>query len=76
MNYGIPAILSIASFNGTKFKKNKEVLVFRKNEDLIEKIILLKENKKKSNQISRNSKLAIQKKYDSYKILSKYNKVI
>ena len=76
MNYGIPAILSVASFNGTKFKKNKEVLVFRKNEDLIEKIIMLKENKKKSNQISRNSKLAILKKYDFDKILSNYNKVI
>jgi len=76
MNHGIPAILSITSFSATNFKKNKEVLVFRKNEELIKKIILLKENKKKSNQISKNSKLAIRKKYDFYKNLSKYEKLI
>ena len=76
MSFGIPALLSKNSFINTNFKKNKEVLVFKNNEELIKKIFYLKESKIKANQISKNSKLAIKKKYNADKILSKYNKII
>ena len=60
----------------TKFKKNKEVLVFRDDEELIKNIYYLKNNKKKANQLSINSQMIIKKKYNGNKVLLKYNKII
>jgi glycosyltransferase involved in cell wall biosynthesis len=76
MSYGIPAILSINSFSNTNFKKNKEVLVFRNDEELIKNIFHLIENKKAANRLSINSQMIIKKKYSKNKILSNYNKII
>ena len=76
MSYGIPAILSINSFSNTSFKKNKEVLVFRNDEELIKNIFHLIENKKAANQLSINSQIIIKKKYNRNKVLSKYTKII
>ena len=76
MSYGIPVILSENAFVNTKFKKNKEVLVFRNDEELIKNIYYLKNSKTKSNQLSNNSKNIIKKKYNGNKVLLKYNKII
>ena len=76
MSYGIPTILSINSFINTNFKKNKEVLVYRTNEELIKKIFSLIENKKMANQLSINSQMIIKKRYNRDKVLSKYSKII
>ena len=76
MSYGIPAILSMNAFINTKFKKNREVLVFRNDEELIKNIYYLKNNKIKANQLSINSQKIINKKYNRDKVLLKYNKII
>jgi glycosyltransferase involved in cell wall biosynthesis len=76
MSYGIPCIVSINSFKNTEFNKNREVLVFKNNEDLINKIFFLKENKFKAKQLSINSINSIKKKYNIKKTLSKYNKIV
>jgi len=76
MSYGIPAILSMNAFVNTKFKKNREVLVFRNDEELIKNIYYLKNNKTKANQLSINSQKIVKKKYNRDKVLLKYNKII
>ena len=76
MSYGIPVILSVNAFVNTKFKKNREVLVFRNDEELIKNIYYLKNNKAKASQLSINSQKIIKKKYNRNKVLSKYNKII
>ena len=62
MSYGIPVILSMNAFVNTKFKKNKEVLVFGNDEELIKNIYYLKNNKTKATQLSNNSQKIIKKK--------------
>ena len=76
MGFGIPSIMSTNAHINTKFKQNSEVLVFKNNEEFINKIFLLKENKSKANKLSINSITAVKKKYNMNKILSKYNKII
>jgi hypothetical protein len=76
MSYGIPSIISTDSFINMKFKKNKEVLVFRNEEDLIKNIFSLKKNKKLADKLATNSRLILKKKYKMNKILSKYNEII
>jgi glycosyltransferase involved in cell wall biosynthesis len=76
MSYGIPAILSINSFANTSFKKNKEVLVFRNDEELIKNIFHLIESKKAANQLSINSQIIIKKKYNRNKVFLKYGEII
>ena len=76
MSYGIPTIVSTNSFEGVNLKKNKELLVYEKNSELIKKIFFLKENKNIANQLSFNSRKVIGKKYSSNKILSKYEEII
>ena len=76
MSYGIPTIVSTNSFVNTKLKKNKEVLVFKNDDELIEKILYLRNNKKIANRLSTNSQIITKKKYSRDKVLSKYNKII
>ena len=76
MSYGIPVILSMNAFVNTKFKKNREVLVFKNDDELIKNIYYLKNNKTKANQLSINSQKIIKKKYNGNKVLLKYNKII
>ena len=76
MSYGIPVILSVNAFVNTKFKKNREVLVFRNDDELIKNIYYLKNNKAKANQLSINSQKVVKKKYNRDKVLLKYNKII
>ena len=76
MSYSIPAVISSDSFISTKFKKNKEVLVFKNEDDLIKNILYLKKNKKLANKLSTNSQILLKKKYYMNKALSKYNEII
>jgi len=68
--------LSANAFVNTKFKKNKEVLVFENDEELIKNIYYLKNNKTKAIHLSNNSQKIIKKKYNGNKVLLKYNKII
>jgi len=76
MSYGIPTISSKISFEGLDFKKNKEILVYKNNSELINNIILLKKNRKKANRLSYFSHKAIRGRYNWNKVLLKYNKII
>ena len=76
MSYGIPAVLSNNSFINTKFKKNKEVLVFKNDDELIKNIFNLIKNKKIANRLSINSSAIVQKKYNRNKVLLKYGEII
>lgn len=76
MSYGIPSVLSHKSFINMGFKKNKDVLVFKNNQELLDKIFYLIKNKKKAHELSINSKKIVIKKYNSSKVLSKYSKII
>ena len=50
MRLGLPTIISKQSFNNL-FKKNKNVIVYNSNDDLIAKILKIKFNKKISNKL-------------------------
>ena len=76
LNIGIPAILSNNSFSKSNFKKNKEVLVFKNDKELIKNIFYLIENKKAANQLAINSQKTIKKKYNRNKVLLKYAEII
>ena len=76
MSFGIPAILSNNSFSNSSFKKNKEVLVFKNDEELLKNIFLLIRNKKTANRLSVNSQIIIKKHYNKNKALLNYNEII
>jgi glycosyltransferase involved in cell wall biosynthesis len=76
MSYGIPAVISNDAHINTKFKKNKEVVVFNNTKELIKKIFYLIENKNFSNILSNNSQKVIKRQYNLNKALSKYNDII
>ena len=76
MSFGIPAILSNNSFSNSGFKKNKEVLVFKNDEELLKNIFLLIRNKKTANRLSVNSQIIIKKHYNKNKALLNYNEII
>ena len=76
MSYGLPCISSKTALQNTFFKKGKEVLVYENNEEFIKIIEKLKNDKKLSNNISKSSYSAFNKKYSKNKILSIYDKII
>ena len=76
MSFGIPVIVSKESFVAGIFKINTNVCVFKKNEDLINLVIKLKENKKLANKLSFNSSKILKNNFNSMKILKKYQNII
>ena len=76
MSFGIPTILSKESFPKGLLKKNQDVLVYSNEKELIKSILYLKENKKISNKLSKNSQKVIKKKFNNSRIFSKYEKII
>tara|TARA_Y100001970_G_scaffold291468_1_gene428713 strand:+ start:11281 stop:12432 length:1152 start_codon:yes stop_codon:yes gene_type:complete len=76
ISYGLPCISSLQSFNNTFFKKGKEVLVYKNDNDFVKLIIKLKESKTFSNQISKASYSGFLRKYDERRLLSTYDKII
>ena len=76
MSHGLPCIASLNSFKNTFFSKGKEVLVYKNELEFIKVIKKLKDNKKFSKTISKNSYNGIKKKYNKNKIFSLYDKII
>ena len=76
MSYGIPAVISQKSHPGSLVKQNRELLVYDNEKQLINCIFKLIENKKFSNQISRNAHSCIRKKFSFPKTYDKYIKLI
>ena len=76
MSYGLPCISTQISYKNTILKKNKEILVYQNDNDLINFIKKLKTDKKFSNKISKLSYLAVKSKYSEKKVLSQYQKII
>ena len=75
MSFGIPTVIRTNPNIEKKFKNGKEVLLSKNTDELINKIIQLKKNKKLANKLSINSQMLIKKKY-SNKVLLKYSKII
>ena len=76
MSFGIPAITSKESFDSSLFRKNKDVYVYSTNEELVKLIFSLKENKKISNKLSKNSYQTLKNKFSPLKIFIKYRKIV
>ena len=76
MSYGIPTVASKESFIKDLFKKNKDIVVFSNNKELIKVILRLKENKRFANTLSKNSLNTVKNKFGPSKIYLKYQKII
>ena len=76
MSYGIPTICSFKSFNNSVLKKNKDVLVYKNDEQLINLILKLKTNKTLSNKISNNGYKKVKTNFNWDLVLKKYSKII
>ena len=76
MSFGIPAITSKESFDSNLLRKNKDVYVYSSNEELVKLIFNLKENKKISNKLSKNSYQTLKNKFSPLKIFIKYRKIV
>ena len=76
MSYGLPTITSIESFDKNTFKKNKDILVYSKKNELIKFLLSLKEDKKLSYKLSRNSFNTTKNKFKFSKIFMKYQKIL
>ena len=76
MSYGLPTITSVESFDKSTFKKNKDILVYSKKNELIKFLLSLKEDKKLSDKLSRNSFNTTKNKFKFSKIFMKYQKIL
>jgi len=76
MSYGIPTISSSISFKDTNLKKNKEIMVYKNDDELIQNIEKIVQNKKLAKNLSVSSHKVIKNKYKWDKIFSKYNNII
>ena len=76
MSYGLPTITSVESFDKSTFKKNKDILVYSKKNELIKFLLSLKEDKKLSYKLSRNSFNTTKNKFKFSKIFMKYQKIL
>ena len=76
ISFGIPTIASIDSFKGLNLKRNKELEVYKNNEDLVKKIIKIKKNKIKAVSLSNYGYKAIRNRFDWNKTLFKYGQIV
>ncbi len=76
MRIGLPTITSERCFNAAHFKKNKDILVYKNQKELINHIIKLKTNKNLSNKISSGCYKKIKNKFTWEKSLREYSKLI
>jgi glycosyltransferase involved in cell wall biosynthesis len=75
MSYGLPVVVSKSSFPKS-LVENKEVIVYKNDNQLIHCILRLINNKKISNKISKNSFKSIKKKFGLLKTYDKYQNII
>ena len=76
MRIGLPTVISEKCFNSFDFKNNKEVVLYKNQEELVKKIIQLKKNKIISNKISYNGRKKIKKYYSWSSALKQYDSII
>ncbi len=77
MSFGLPSVCSKKSSKDSFFfKKNKDLLVYDTENELVNSIINFITNKKLANKISNNAYSVIRKKYSWNLILSNYEKII
>jgi len=76
MSYGLPSVVSQKAYPQSIIKKNKEILVYKNDSELISHIFKLIENKTFSNKISINSYNCIKKKFNLKKIYRGYVELI
>jgi glycosyltransferase involved in cell wall biosynthesis len=75
MSYGLPT-LALKKAKNNEFKDNKEIIYFKNNDELIKKIIKVKNNKKFSEAISKICYSRISKNYSWDKRLLKYQNLL
>jgi glycosyltransferase involved in cell wall biosynthesis len=75
MSYGLPT-LALKKAKNNEFKDNKEIIYFKNNDELIKKIIKVKNNKKFSEAISKICYSRISKNYSWDKRLLKYQTLL
>jgi glycosyltransferase involved in cell wall biosynthesis len=75
MSYGLPALVSKNSLP-KNLLENKEVIVYKNNNQLIHNILKLINNKKISNKISNNAFNALKNKFELSKAYGNYSKII
>jgi len=76
MRIGIPTIASEKCFNSFDFKKNKEIMVYKNQKELVKNIIKLKLNKAISNKLSYSGQKKIKKSYSWEEALKQYDSII
>ena len=76
MRIGLPTVISEKCFNSFDFKNNKEVVLYKNQEELVKKIIQLKKNKIISNKISYNGRKKIKKYYSWSSALKQYDSIV
>ncbi len=76
MRIGLPAIVSEKCFNSLNFKKNRDLLVYKNDDEFIRHIIKLKTKKIFAKKISDNCYKKIRKEYSWKKSLKKYDSLI
>jgi len=75
-SFGLPCISSYLSFKNSFLKKDKEILVYKNENEFISLIKKLKENKRFAKRISKFSYDTIKKNYNENKVLSLYQRII
>ena len=76
MRIGIPAIISEKCFKGLNFKKGEDLLIYKNENEFINNIIKLKNEKKLSRRISNNCYNKIKKSYKWEAVLKNYYNLI
>tara|TARA_Y100001970_G_scaffold66410_1_gene84830 strand:- start:28995 stop:30155 length:1161 start_codon:yes stop_codon:yes gene_type:complete len=77
MSYGLPVIASQNSFPKKLLKKNQDLLVYKNSKyEIVKNIIKLKENKKLSVKISKNSFKKLKNSFNKSKTYIRYNKIV
>ena len=76
MRVGIPTIASQKSFDSFSFKKNKEIMVYKNQNELVNNIIKLKLNKEISIKLSYNGRKKIKNNYAWNVALKHYDAII
>ena len=73
MRIGLPTIISEKCFDNLNFIKNKDLLVYKNQDEFVEQIVKLKTKKLFAKKISKNCYEKIRSKYTWEKSLKKYN---
>ena len=76
MRIGLPTIISQKCFNSLDFKNNKDLIVYKNQEEFVRQIFKLKTKKNFANKISHNCHAKIVKNHSWKKSLKKYTSLL